>query len=499
MKRLHSTFWILLALGAAVPAIADERSDRIAAALPELDKMYSKLQEEQHIPGLVYGVIVDGKLVHTRSFGYANLETKQAVTSDTAFRIASMTKNFVAMAVLKLRDEGKLQLDRPASYYLPELRRLRMASKDSPQFTVKQMLTMTTGLPEDNPWGDRHMARTNAELEKIVGAGLSFSNAPNVAFEYSNLGYVLLGKIVSRQSGMRFQDYITRNILLPLGMKNTVWEYSRVPSHQLAHGYHWLNGTHQPEPILHDGDGAAMGGLITTMNDYARYLAYHINAWPASDLEEVGPLRRASLREMHQPSAFIELRTKGTEAMASFYGYGWSMRQKVSGSSTTTIVGHGGGLPGYGSQVYFMPTHKVGVVALSNLRYGPVYGLTATALTTLVDNAKLSATAIVPSPQLLERQKQAVELLQTWDQELAKQVVAENFFMDSPRDEWITLSREVLNPIGRVVSIGAIEPENRLRGKFVLQGESGKVEVFITLTPEHDARLQFMEIKLLKE
>ena len=119
-----------------------------------------------------------------------------------------------------------------------------------------------------------------------------------------------------------------------------------------------------------------MGGLITTMNDYARYLAYHINAWPASDLEELGPLRRASLREMHQPSTFIELKTKGTEAVASFYGYGWSMRQKVSGSSTTTIVGHGGGLPGYGSQVYFMPTHKVGVVALSNLRYGPVYGLT---------------------------------------------------------------------------------------------------------------------------
>ena len=85
------------------------------------------------------------------------------------------------------------------------------------------------------------------------------------------------------------------------------------------------------------------------------------------------------------------------------------MRQKSAVSSTTTIVGHGGGgLPGYGGQVYFMPTHKVGVVALSNLRYRPVYGLTATALTTLVDNAKLSATAIAPSPQLLERQKQAV-------------------------------------------------------------------------------------------
>ena len=68
-------------------------------------------------------------------------------------------------------------------------------------------------------------------------------------FEYSNLGYVLLGKIVSRQSGMRFQDYITKNILLPLGMKNTVWEYSRVPSHQLALGYHWFNGTHQRNPF----------------------------------------------------------------------------------------------------------------------------------------------------------------------------------------------------------------------------------------------------------
>src|SRR6185369_1444265 len=165
---------------------------------------------------------------------------------------------------------------------------------DSPPITIRHLMTMTTGLPEDNPWGDRQMADTKAELEKLVGSGLSFSNPPGQSFEYSNLGFMLLGRIVTKVAGVRFQDYITEKILKPLGMKNTVWEYADIPADKLALGYRWEHDAWRLEPILHDGEGAALGGIITTLDDFSRYVAFHLSVWPARDDPDTGPVRRAT-------------------------------------------------------------------------------------------------------------------------------------------------------------------------------------------------------------
>jgi CubicO group peptidase (beta-lactamase class C family) len=487
---------LLFVLAACLPAWPQEREARIAAVLPEIDKLYTELAAEKHIPGIAYAVIVDGKPVQVRGIGYADVEAQTPVTGATAFRIASMTKSFVAMAVLRLRDAGKLHLDDPAARYLPELRKLRLPTSDSPPLSIRQLMTMTTGLPEDNPWGDRQMARSNAELERIVGAGLSFSNAPGVENEYSNLGYVMLGKLVSRVSGMRYQDYITRNILLPLGMKDTLWEYSKVAPGKLAIGYNWEHERFVREPILHDGDGAAMGGLITTMDDFARYVAFHLAAWPARDGEDKGPLRRASVREMHMPASFLGLGMVQDSARAGFYGFGlrWVRDQK----NGTSMIGHSGGLPGYGSQFQFLPSHGVAVVAFSNLRYGPVYAPTGKALAMLVEKAKLEGAPVVPAPELLARQQQVAQLVQTWDEALGNAVVAENFFLDRSREDWIAEARSKLAPIGKVVSVGPMKAQNRLRGRFVITGETGAVEVFFTLTPEHEPKVQQLVLQEVK-
>jgi len=132
---------------------APSRIERVAALLPDIDKMYTDLAAQEHLPGLVYGVVLDGKLVHSRSLGLADVERKLPATNSTEFRIASMTKSFVAMAALKLRDDGKLRLNDPVSSYLPELRRVELPTTDSPPLTIRQLMTMTAGLPEDNPWG----------------------------------------------------------------------------------------------------------------------------------------------------------------------------------------------------------------------------------------------------------------------------------------------------------------------------------------------------------
>ena len=489
--------------GAAAQAFTDlERGARIQAMLPEVDKMYVELAAKEHLPGVVYGIVLDGKLVHTRALGFANVEDKIPASADTQFRIASMTKSFVAMAAVKLRDQGKLRLDDPVSKYLPEVRKLTLPTSDSPPLTVRMLMTMTTGLPEDNPWGDRQMALSNAALEKFVGGGLSFSNTPGETFEYSNLGYVMLGKVVSKVSGMRFQDYVTKQILLPLGMTETVWEYTKAPPAKLALGYHWLNNAWQREPMLHDGDAAAMGGLITTMNDFAKYVAFHLDAWPARDGADRGPLKRASVREMHMPMAFAGMSAKGTlsdgktpNPRVGFYSYGltWSRDSQDVVSS-----GHSGGLPGFGSQYRFAPDHGVGVIAFTNLRYGPVYNPTGRLLAMLIERARLPARGPVASPVLVERHQQVATLIQSWDEKLGQDIAAENFFLDRSRADWQAFTQEQFASIGKVVSVGALKPENRLRGSFPVVGEKGTLEVEFTLTPERTPRLQELEIKPAK-
>lgn len=474
------------------------RAARVQAVMPEIDKLYAELAAKEHLPGLVYGVLLDGKLVHLRGLGVANVERATPVTGATRFRIASMTKSFVAMALLRLRDEGKVGLDDPVARYLPELAQLRLPTSDAPVLTIRHLVTMTTGLPEDNPWGDRQMELDETAIARFASAGLAFSTVPGQGFEYSNLGFVLLGKVVTRVAGMRFQDYVTTRILQPLGMQDTVWEYSKVPAGQFALGYRWDGAQWQLEPILHDGDAAAMGGLITTMDDFSRYVAFHMAAWPARDGVDPGPLRRASVREMQQPRVIMGMKSRARmldgspNPTVSFYAYGLTATRD---SHEVVTVGHAGGLPGYGSQYRFAPDHGVAVMAFSNLRYAPVYALTASNLDLLIERAKLPARSVTPSPVLLARQYQVAELLQGWDAALGASIVAGNFFLDRSRADWIAYARSQLATIGKVLSVGPIKAENQLRGSFLLLGERGSVEVSFTLTPDQQPKVQELTLK----
>src|SRR5690606_21920509 len=207
---------------------------------------------DNHLPGISFGIVADGQLVYKNSYGYTDIEKKIPVSSSSMFRIASMSKSFTCMAILKLRDEGKLQLDDPAYLYIPELKNIKYPTADAPHITIRHLMTHGAGFPEDNPWGDRQLADTDKELMEFIGKQISFSNPPGIAFEYSNLGFALLGKIITNVSGKRYQDYIKESIWQPLGMKNAEWEYGNVPADKLAHGYRWLNNNWNEEQLLHD-------------------------------------------------------------------------------------------------------------------------------------------------------------------------------------------------------------------------------------------------------
>ena len=469
--------------------------------MPEVDKLFRDFARAEHFPGMVYGIILDGRLVHSRAIGFADLKRKIPAASDTAFRIASMTKSFVSMAVFKLRDEGKLSLDDPVEKYLPEFRNVRAPTSDSPPVTVRNLMTMTTGLPEDNPWGDRQLAISQEALKKFVSGGLSFSNPTGQQYEYSNLGFVLLGQVVSMASGMPFQQYIATHILGPLGMTNTHWEFAEIAADKLALGYRWEHGVWSLEPMLHDGEGAACGGLITTLDDFAKYVQFHLNAWPARDDPDLGPVRRGTVREMHRPFVISKMAPKEMlldgvtpNPMVSFYGYGlgWS----VDSRQIITLT-HSGGLPGFGSHYRFLPDYGLAVIAFANRTYAPVGQPCNKAINILLAQSGIRPRAIVVSSILQARARQLGELVKSWDLRLSDEIVAENFFLDKSREDWVRTSGETLAKAGKIKSVGGVIPENQLRGTFPIFGEKGRVDVHFTLTPESVPKVQELDLMFI--
>jgi CubicO group peptidase (beta-lactamase class C family) len=155
---------LLAILATAGSAFAQADREKLRSAFPEIDARFTAFAERSHVPGIAWGVVVDGDLVHHGAAGYRELTTKAPVTADTVFRIASMTRSFTALCILKLRDEGKLALDDPAEKYVPELAGLKYPTSDSPKITIRHLLSHAEGWPEDNAWGDRQLAVTGDEM-----------------------------------------------------------------------------------------------------------------------------------------------------------------------------------------------------------------------------------------------------------------------------------------------------------------------------------------------
>ncbi len=478
---------------APAPSADAGRAARIRAAAPLVGKMFREYAEKNHLPGLSYGVVTSGGPVFSGGVGYANLAAKIPADSQTLFRIASNSKSFTALAILQLRDAGKLRLDDPAADYVPEMKGLAPPASDAPAVTIRHLLTHAAGLPEDNPWGDRRLADTDEEFSRLVQSGVSFANVPGVAFEYSNLGFALLGRIVRNVSGMSYERYAAEFIFKPLGMTRTIWDFREAPPGSLASGYGRRDDAWFEEPPLPPGAYDSMGGLITSIEDFSRYAALHLSAWPPRDGAEAGPLRRSSLREMHQPWNFSGLNPKYSPAgapervMASAYGYGLFWRRDAG---ERVYVGHSGGLPGYGSGWVLAPDYDIAVVAFDNRTYGTTYAVDLAVLDAVVEQAGLKPREVPPSDILARKRAELLGVLPDFEASKTAGLFADNFFIDVPREARRAEAKKLFDAAGGVRGAGPLTPENRLRGTFRLEGKTKDIEVFFTLTPEPEPRIQ---------
>ncbi|MDN3655712.1 serine hydrolase domain-containing protein [Ferruginibacter paludis] len=478
------------------------RATAIESTFPVLDQIVKAYAEKNHLPGFTFGLVVDGRLVHTYSLGYTDIDKKTLVTTQSVFRIASMTKSFTAMAILKLRDDGKLQLDDLVEKYIPEMKGQHYLTSDAAPATIRNLLTHAAGFPEDNPWGDRQLAVSDNEMLAMIKKGISFSNVPGIAYEYSNMGFAMLDYIIKKVSGQTYEKYITSNILLPLGMTHTYWNYKEVPPNQLAHGYSWLNGNWVEQPLLGDGAYGAMGGMITTMGDFSKYLQLHLAAWPPRSDKETGPVKRSSLREMHHawnlgtfdpnykyPSG------RGCPVLLA-YGYGLNYTKDCE---QRVIVGHSGGLPGFGSNWRILPDYGIGVIAFSNLTYAPASTFNMQAIDTIITLAKLQPIPVPVSPVLNKRKNQLIKLLPQWNDAAATGIFAANFFMDYFPDELKKEATAIFDAAGKIIQVDDFVATNNLRGSFLMEGEKANIQISFTLTPENPALIQEYHIKLVEK
>ena len=490
MKFSFGLFFVIAIGFAQTPRFSDaDRKEKLMRMVPQADALFEKYFAERQVPGLVYGIVVDQEVVHVKSFGISNTSTKAAVGPETMFRIASMTKSFTALAVLKLRDAGKLSLDDAVSRWVPEIGGMAYPTKDTAPLTVRQLLTHGAGFPEDNPWGDRQLAIPDREMARWLDQGIPFSTPPDSSYEYSNYGFALLGRIIAKASGQSYEQYLTREILRPLGLKTATLE----PTKNHALGYGRRDGKLFEIPSLAHGSFGAMGGLVINANELGRYVAFHLAAEPARDDAEAGPVKRSSVREMQRQwrtSAFSATRLDAdTElrASASGYGYGLSVTRDCRFSR---VVAHGGGLPGFGSYMMWLPEYGVGMFAMANLTYAGPAAPMREAMELMAQAGALKPRELPVSPILTSTQAALIQIWNQWSDAGMDLIAADNLYLDQPRASIAAGLAELKKKYTGCSPDGELKPENWLRGEFGLACKEGAVKVSFTLAPTKVPKVQ---------
>lgn len=493
---------LIAALLLPLPALAQPASDKIADTIPAIDRLFADFQLDSHAPGLVYGIVADGRLVHVKALGMQDLEAQRPVTADSLFRIASMSKAFTALAILKLRDEGKLSLDALAETYVPEMRGWRYPTADSPRIRVRDLLNHTAGFVTDDPWGDRQQVITEAEFTRMLKDQPPFTRTPGTAFEYSNFGYALLGRIVTNVSGMPYDQYVIRSIMRPLGMASTGYEVRDWPIERRSIGYRWENNRWSEEPTMRHGAFGAMGGVQTSANDYAKWIGFLLSAWPARDELDAGPVRRATVREMAQGSnlphsqPYFEESDATVCQEATAYGMGLTAAQDCELGLT---LSHSGGYPGYGSHMLLLPDHGIGLFVFTNRTYNDGSDAVWDAAVALHQAGALLGRSLAVSESLAAAYRAAGAMYRAGHVRAAGDLLAMNFLMDRSAENWAREFARLNAKVGACDTEAPITATGALAGTFTWHCENGRISGNLLLAPTKPVGIQALRLNVVTQ
>ena len=429
--------------------------------------------DEHGCPPIAWGVVVDGEVVAGQ-------------LTDRVRRIASMTKSFTAAAVLALRDEGLLSLDVPVAEYAPELAPVRGPDR-SPAISLRHLLSMSSGLATDDPWADRHLDMSPTDIDRVYADGPLFARPTGSGFEYSNLGYGMIGRVVERATGTRLQQHVTDRFLRPLGMHDTTWV--EPAADRWDPPFRRQDDATVPDPHHPIGDGeiSPMGGLWTTVDDLARWTSFLDGEAPP-----VGTLSTASRREMASMHTWVGMITIAGRAGPA--GYGFGLRQFVD-PELGPLVDHSGGLPGYGSNMRWAAGRGVAAIALSNLTYAPMSELTMQLLVEVHRQGGMPNVLPPAAPLLNDAAMRLVALLSAWNDHDADRLFADNVAPDEHLDRRRRQAAALVDRHG-ALELVRVEPVTEARGAVVARGAASGEELRITvmLAPLADGTVQHYSV-----
>ena len=356
--------------------------------MKELISFIREKMAETKIPGLAISVLKDGKVIFTKGFGFRNVEENLPVTEKTLFYVGSVTKSFTALSIMKLVEDGKISLDDPVSKYLD----LKLEVEGSP-VTIHHLLTHTSGIPAlayaeavirgyfetSNVW--LPISKPEDVLDFIQDYESWIEAKPGERFFYLNEGYVLLGLIISKVSGMNYEEFVKKEIFEPLGMNKSIFCDKRVFSEEDIASHYILdrNGSLVlKKPLL---GVTADGGIVSCVEDLSKYVDMMINR---GKFDGKRILKEENVEKMEKEYVKIPYEVFGGES----YGYGWMIYPRFFGRK---LVGHGGSVLTHNTFVGYIPSEKLGVVVLTNVAgYSPMYfGMYALALVLGEDPGKL--------------------------------------------------------------------------------------------------------------
>jgi CubicO group peptidase (beta-lactamase class C family) len=319
-----------------------------------LEPFIEQTLREEKIPGLAIGIVENAKLVYARGFGVMKWgDPARPVTPDTLFHMASLTKPFVATAIMQLVEQRKVELDAPVTKYVPYFR-LKDSRYES--MTVREMLTHTSGMPDVHDYRWDKPEYDDGSLERYV-RGLHDQELrwqPGSKFAYSNMAFEVLGDLVAKVSGKSFEDYVEASILRPLGMKSSTLLRKRADPAKLAAG-HTRAKDKSVKPVAHYPYNRAhtpSSNLHSNVEDMARWMMANLNR---GELNGRRILKDSTYDLMWKPAA--ETGRKGYRV-----GISWFLDE----TKGTPLVVHYGGDDGFATYIGLCPDRKIGVVYMTN-------------------------------------------------------------------------------------------------------------------------------------
>jgi CubicO group peptidase (beta-lactamase class C family) len=361
MTKIRFALGALALFGGAGSGAAQSRSvadhPRVKEALAAYEKWLDGERAFKRIPGVSAAIVVDQDVIWKGASGYADLARKAPATPETIYSICSISKLFTSLATLQLRDQGKLRLDDPVVKILPWFTPKTAYANDGP-ITVEGLLTHASGLQRefaDTLWLEPNMAFPSIDELKKGVADRETAYRPEQYFQYSNLGFTLLGQVVSAASGQAYAEYVKANLLGPLGLTNT---FSEMPPEErgkrLAMGYSGVDreGTRHPMPFYQTRAMASAAGYASTALDLAKFASWQFRLLEKGGTEVIAA---NTLREM-QRIHFMDPNWTTT----------WGLGFEISRHGDKTFVGHGGSCPGYRTQLTLQLDEKIATIAMAN-------------------------------------------------------------------------------------------------------------------------------------